>query len=54
MCMYVRSAYVVQLLLLGRVHPHHQGAEDLVDVLDGVEDALAAVAGAAITKLTRL
>lgn len=46
--------HVVQLLLVGGVHPHHQGAEDLVDILDGVEDALAAVARATITELAGL
>lgn len=48
------STHVVQLLLLGGVHPDHHGPEDVVHVLDGSEDTLAAVARAAVAELARL
>lgn len=48
------STHVVDRLLFGGVHPDHHGAEDLVDVLDGLQYALAAVAGTAVTELARL
>lgn len=51
---YYCSTHVVQVLLLGGVHPDHHGAEDLVNVLHGLEDPLAVVAGAAVAELARL